>query len=123
MATNKEMAVDFLKKVVAGKIDEAYDKYVDMNGKHHDPYFPPGFAALKAAMAENRSQSPDKVYRVVNAIAEGETVAIHGHLVPSPGEKGLVVVHILKFQGGRIVELWDCGQPIPADSPNIDGAF
>lgn len=32
MATNKEMAIDFLKMVVAGKIDEAYGKYVDMNG-------------------------------------------------------------------------------------------
>ena len=123
MATNKEIAVDFLQMVVAGKIDEAYDKYVDMKGKHHNLYFGAGFAALKAAMIENQSQSPDKTYLVRNAVAEGDTVAVHAHLVPSPGDKGMVVVHVMRFRGKKIVELWDCGQPIPADSPNTDGAI
>lgn len=87
MATNKEMASDFLRMVVGGKFDEAYDKYVDMNGKHRNQYFRAGFAALKAAMIENRAQSADKSYLVCNAIAEGDKVAVHAHLVPSPGDK------------------------------------
>lgn len=35
----------------------------------------------------------------------------------------MIVVHLLRFRGGKIVEIWDCGQPVPADSPNSDGAF
>lgn len=123
MSANKDRAVDFLKMVVAGKIDEAYDRYVDMNGRHHNLSFQAGFPALKATMIKNQSQAPDKIYNVRNAVAEGDTVAVHAHLVPSPGDKGMVVVHILRFRGDKIVEMWDCGQPIPADSPNTDGAF
>ena len=33
---NKEFAIYFLNMVVEGKIDEAYRKYVDMEGKHHN---------------------------------------------------------------------------------------
>jgi len=33
------------------------------------------------------------------------------------------VVHILRFEGDRIVELWDIGQEIPQDSPNEHGMF
>ncbi len=32
MKVHKEAAVDFLQLVVAGKIDKAYEKHVDMNG-------------------------------------------------------------------------------------------
>lgn len=34
---HKQAAVQFLQLAVAGRIDEAYQKYVDMNGKHHNP--------------------------------------------------------------------------------------
>jgi hypothetical protein len=32
-------------------------------------------------------------------------------------------VHIFRFAGDRVVELWDVAQPLPADSPNENGAF
>jgi hypothetical protein len=32
-------------------------------------------------------------------------------------------VHILRFERGRIVEMWDLGQEIPEDSPNALGMF
>lgn len=123
MPTNKERAVDFLKLVVSGRIEEAYGKYVDMAGKHHNAFFPAGFASLQAAMTGNHSQFPDKRYEVRNAIAEGDLVAVHAHLTLNPGDKGMVVVHIVRFSGDRIVEFWDCGQQIPGDSPNSDGPF
>jgi hypothetical protein len=31
----KDVAVDFLSLVVAGRIDEAYRKHVEMGGRHH----------------------------------------------------------------------------------------
>jgi predicted SnoaL-like aldol condensation-catalyzing enzyme len=41
----------------------------------------------------------------------------------NPGESGVAVVHIFRFQGDRIAELWDIGQPVPQDSPNQAGMF
>ncbi len=123
MQAHKQAAVDFLQLVVAGRIEEAYQKHVDMGGKHHNPFFPAGFAALKQAMAENHVQMPHKQLSVRHVLGDGDMVAVHSHLVPNPGQSGMSVVHLFRFQANRIVELWDIGQPVPADSPNADGSF
>jgi hypothetical protein len=60
----KAGAVDFLQLVVAGKIDEAYEIYVDMNGKHHNVYYAADFGALKQGMIENHFQFPNKQLKV-----------------------------------------------------------
>jgi hypothetical protein len=36
--TRKQAAVEFLQLVVAGRIDEAYQKHVDLQDKHHNSY-------------------------------------------------------------------------------------
>ena len=33
------------------------------------------------------------------------------------------VVHILRFEEGKIAEMWDVGQEIPRDCPNQLGMF
>lgn len=120
---NKQAAVRFLELVVAGKIDEAYEKYVSSGGKHHNPYFAAGFPALKQAMEENQAQYPKKRLEVQHALADGDLVAVHSRLTLRPGEAAMIVVHLFRFADGKIAELWDCGQALPADSPNHDGAF
>jgi predicted SnoaL-like aldol condensation-catalyzing enzyme len=120
---NKEKAVDFLTLVVARKIDEAYERYVDMRGKHHNVYFAKGFATLRDAMKENHAQFPDTKISIKNVIGEGDLVAVHSHVVQKQGDPGIAVVHILRFENEKIVEMWDCGQKLPADMPNEDGAF
>jgi predicted SnoaL-like aldol condensation-catalyzing enzyme len=50
-------------------------------------------------------------------------VAVHSHIVLRPGEAGVAAVHIFRFEGDQIVEIWDCGEPLPADSTNPDGMF
>lgn len=119
----KQAAVQFLKLVVAGNIDEAYQKFVDMKGKHHNPFFPAGFPALQKAMKENHDQFPNKQINVKHVLADGDLVAVHSELVLSPGGSAMVVFHLHRFAGDKIVELWDCGQAVPADSPNKDGAI
>ncbi len=120
---HKQAAVQFLELVETGRIDEAYQKYVALDGKHHNPFFPAGFPALQKAMIENHAQFPNKQLTVKNVLADGDLVAVHSHIVLRPGETGIVVVHLFRFHGDKIVELWDCGQPVPADSPNKDGVF
>ena len=76
-----------------------------------------------AGMEENARQNPSKVLEVKRAIAEGELVAVHSHVRQKPGDLRAAVVHIFRFEQGRIVELWDLGQPVPEKSPNQYGMF
>ncbi len=119
----KAAATEFLQLVVAGRIEEAYRKYVDMDGKHHNPFFPAGFPALQKAMMENHAQFPNKQITVKHVLAEGDLAIARSRLVLKPGGPEMVVVHMFRFRGDRVVELWDSGQELPADSPNKDGAF
>jgi predicted SnoaL-like aldol condensation-catalyzing enzyme len=120
---HKESAEDFLQLVVAGSIDEAYENYVNMHGKHHNVHYSAEFASLKKGMVENQAQFPTKRLMVKNVIGEGDLVVIHSNLILKPGEPGMTVVYIFRFVDDKIVELWDVGQAIPADSPNRLGAF
>lgn len=120
---NKQSALSFLKLVVEGKIEEAYQKYVDMNGKHHNAYFPAGFQALKQAMIENHKKHPNKQFNIKNTISENDLVMVHSHIIHETGMTGVSVVHILKFKNNKIIEMWDVGQTIKEDSPNKDGPF
>ena len=120
---NKTAAVDFLRMVTGGRIEEAYHKHVDMGGRHHNLYFPAGFPSLQKAMMENHVQFPNKAFAIKHVLGDGEFVAVHSHVILKPRELEVAVVHLFRFQGSRIAELWDCGQQVPADMPNKDGAF
>jgi predicted SnoaL-like aldol condensation-catalyzing enzyme len=119
----KQTAVEFLEMVGAGKIDDAYREYAEPIGKHHNPFFAAGFTALREAMKENALQFPAMRLTVKNVIGDGDLVAIHSHVVLRPGEPGLATMHLFRFMGNKIVEIWDIGQPVPADSTNQDGMF
>jgi predicted SnoaL-like aldol condensation-catalyzing enzyme len=47
------------------------------------------------------------------------TLAMHHQ----KGDRGAGVVHIFRFDGDKLVELWDLGQEVPAESPNASGMF
>ncbi len=123
MQERKQTAVQFLKLVVGGRIEEAYRTHVDENGKHHNPYFSAGFAALKQAMLEDHARNPNKEISIKNVLGDGDLVAVHSHLRREQEGGDMIVVHLFRFRQDKIVEMWDCGQPLPADSPNADGAF
>ncbi len=119
----KKAGVDFLEMVVAGDIEKAFEKYVDMNGKHHNPFTPAGFPALRKGMKENDVQFPHKKFEIQHVLGDGDLVSVHSRLVLKPCELELATTHLLRFQGDKIVEMWDCAQPVSADSPNQDGLF
>ena len=123
IVNQKQVAQEFLQMVVAGDIEQAYQKYVDMQGKHHNFFFPAGFPALQKAMIENHALFPDKQIEVKNVLADGDLVAVHSRLILKEGGEEMAVVHLFRFKGDRIVEMWDIGHSIPGDSPNADGAF
>src|SRR5262245_4845036 len=120
---NKNTATTFLNLVATGKVDEAYSKYVAADFKHHNPYFEGSASALQNGMKENAIQNPEKAIDVKQVIAEGEFVVVHFLVRHKPGDLGAAVVHIFRFENGKIAELWDIGQEIPKDSPNQYGVF
>jgi predicted SnoaL-like aldol condensation-catalyzing enzyme len=119
----KQIARQFLEMVIAGKIDEAYEKFISPTGKHHYPFFREGFPALREAMKENHLQFPDKHLIIKNVICEDDRVAVHSHIILSPNEADMAVVHLFRFNEDKIVEFWDIGQTVPAGSQNKDGMF
>jgi predicted SnoaL-like aldol condensation-catalyzing enzyme len=120
---NRDIAVSFLKVASEGNVEEAYSKFVGEGFRHHNPFFEGSAASLQAGMEENARQNPEKVLEVKRVIAEGDFVVTHSHVRQKPSDRGAAVVHIFRFGNGRIVELWDLGQPVPEQSPNQYGMF
>ena len=123
MSDHKKDAVDFLQMLVAGDIEKAFQKYVNMNGKHHNPFCAEGFPGLKNGMQENDAMFPHKQFTVKHVLGDGDLVSVHSHMILKPGELELATNHLLGFEGDWIGEMWDCAQPVPKDSPNKDGMF
>lgn len=121
--SNKEAAIAFLKLASSGKVREAYSKFVGVGFRHHNPFFEGSVESLLAGMEENARQNPNKVLEAKRAPAEGDLVAVLSHVRHKPGDLGaaVVVVHVFRFEQGRIVELWDLGQPVPEKSPHQYG--
>lgn len=122
--TRKESAVSFLELASAGKVEEAYAAFVAPTFVHHNQYFAGDRASLKAAMAEAHETSPNTAFEVKRVFEDGDFVVTHSRVVRSePGQQDVAVVHIFRFEGDTVAELWDVGQLLIEDSPNENGAF
>lgn len=121
--SSKDIAISFLKLASSGEVREAYSQFVGAGFRQHNPFFEGSAESLMAAMEENARQNASKVLEVKHAIAEGEFVVVHSHVRQKPGDLGAAVIHIFRFANGRIVELWDLGQPVPEKTPNQYGMF
>lgn len=120
---NKDAAISFLKMASSGDVREAYSKFVGPGFRHHNPFFEGSAETLMLGMEENARDNPGKTLDVKRAIAEGDLVAVHSHVRLRADQPGAAVVHLFRFEDGRIVELWDVGQGVPEDSPNQFGMF
>jgi predicted SnoaL-like aldol condensation-catalyzing enzyme len=121
--TLKETATDFLRLTARGQVDEAFARYAAPGFRHHNPHFAADKATLQAAMKENAGRFPHMVFEVQRAIAEGPLVAVHSRAVMEEGGTELAIVHILRFEDGRIAEMWDIAQAAPVPMANRDGMF
>lgn len=119
----KKAAVEFLRAAAAGDVRRAAERYLAPGGVHHNMYFPAGWEPLLSAMEAAAKEAPRTALTVKHVLGDGDLVAVHSHVVHRPGERGIAVVHLFRFEGERVAELWDIGVEIPADSPNQDGAF
>lgn len=120
----KDIAIEFLTLAARGEVREAYARHVAADFRHHNPWFAGDARALMEGMEANARQNPDKSLEVQRAFEDGSCVAVFSRVRQRPGDLGGAVVHIFRFDGTRkIVELWDVGQAVPAESVNEHGMF
>jgi predicted SnoaL-like aldol condensation-catalyzing enzyme len=122
--SRKELAIQFLKMASQGEVRSAYDRFITPSFIHHNLYFKGDRDSLMAAMEEASRKSPNRSLDVKQCFEDGETVITHSLVTRmDPKAPGIAVVHIFRFEGDRVAELWDLGQPVPPDSPNENGPF
>ena len=75
-------------------------------------------------MQEASKATPNKSVDIKRVVEDGDTVVTHSVVSrQDPQAPDIAVVHIFRFEGDRIAELWDAGQPISKDSLNENGVF
>ena len=121
--SHKDTALAFLKLCAAGKPREAFEQYTDPTFRHHNAFFGDTAEELIEGMEESAKAFPQTTLEVKQIIEDGSQVAVLSLVVHEPGNRGIGVVHILRFEGEKIVELWDVAQPVPENSPNELGMF
>lgn len=115
--------MSFLRLAASGSVSEAYTRHVGNDFRHHNPFFAGDARSLMTGMEENARQNPAKRLDVLRTLEDGDLVAVHSHVRQAPGDPGAAVVHLFRFDGDRIAELWDVGQAVPAESVNANGMF
>ena len=78
---------------------------------------------IAASAVSKRIADLEKTLKVQRALEDGIYVAVFSEVHMKPGDLGVGVVHMFRFEGERIVELWDVGQPVPAKAVNEHGMF
>ena|ERR1700741_272948 len=121
--TRKDIAKTFLRLAATGKVREAYESFVDASFRHHNPYFPGDAQSLRKGMEEGHAKFPQTAIEFQRVLEERNLIAVHSRVKHQPAGRDIAVVHIFRFKGARIVELWDIGMQAPQDSPNQHGLF
>ncbi len=119
--TLRETAIAFLKLAGMGEARDAFQKYVAPQCIHHNPYFEGSRSALLHAMEEDHRTHPNIAIEIKHSYSDGDTVITHSHVQKADME--IAVVHIFRFENGKIIEIWDVGQVLEEDSPNQHGPF
>jgi|ERR1044072_1683857 predicted SnoaL-like aldol condensation-catalyzing enzyme len=122
MTKQKDLATSFLQLASSGRLDEAY-ALVSPDFRHHNPHFAGNAESLKAGMAEAHDKFPNTSLAVQHVLETDDLVAVHSRVRHSPETPEIAVVHIFRFEGDQIAELWDVGMEAPKDSPNKNGLF
>ena len=120
---NGARAVDFLRLASRGDVEQAFGLYVTDDFRHHNPWFAGDAQSLMRAMADNARQYPAKSWEPLRTVEEGSVVCVHSRIRLEPRGRSIAAVHILRFEGERIAELWDVAQPEPDDVVNALGMF
>ena len=119
--SNKETAKKFLQLISLGHLREAFERFVAPDFIHHNQFAEGDRDSLAEAMAEAAMSDPVRSFIVKQSMEEGDRVMTYSHVMKQMVD--MAVIHIFRFKEGKIVELWDLGQPVSQDTPNENGLF
>jgi predicted SnoaL-like aldol condensation-catalyzing enzyme len=123
LSTRKQIVLDFLFLSARGDSRKAFNSYVAPGFKHHNAFFKGDSASLMLAMEEDARARPGKIFETLRVLEDGDLVAAHSRFRLNPDDPGYAIMHIFRFEGDRIAELWDFGQAVPPDIVNENGMF
>ena len=124
LEVNKKIVLEYTDLAFnQGKPEEAVAKYLGPYYRQHNPGAKDGTESFIAYVKWFAQKYPSFHGEVKRIIAEGDLVITHTHLIREPGDRGLAVIDIFRFENGKIVEHWDVVQEIPEKSANNNTMF
>lgn len=121
---SKKLVTDAVKMLfIDHKVDEAVDTYFAPDYIQHNPLVPTGSAPMRNFFKGFYAANPGATIEISHVLADGNLVAVHYRFKVKPEDRGMAVVDIFRVAGGKIVEHWDVGQPVPEKSANDNGMF
>ncbi len=123
LAHNKQLVLDFYRKLIGEKDFEAARPYMGSEYRQHAPYAADGHAGVAEWVHKFKESFPEHHYEVKKVIAEGDYVVLHLHGKSGLHPYGESVVDIFRIENGKVVEHWDVIQPIPESADNANTMF
>jgi predicted SnoaL-like aldol condensation-catalyzing enzyme len=105
------------------KPEEAVAKYVGVEYRQHNPSAGDGKQPFINFVKWFTTTYPALKVSFKRAIAEGDLVAVHCHIVKEPGDRGDAAIDFFRLEGGKVVEHWDAVQPVPENPANANTMF
>ncbi|MFC8436348.1 nuclear transport factor 2 family protein [Streptomyces sp. NPDC057253] len=121
-ARSKRVVLEYVNRLARQDLS-VLDDLLAPNVIQHNPNLPDGAKATKAVYADHFKQFPELTFDLKRIVAEGDLVAVHAHLVDTPGALGQAVAEIFRVRDGKIIEHWDDFQDVPATSQNDNTMF
>lgn len=121
--TKKEISLDYLQLCAKGESRKAFRLYVDDSFKHHNAWFKGDADSLMLAMEENAKSNPDKIFEPLHVLEDQHMTCAYSRVRVNKEDRGAAVMHLFKFNGDKIIELWDMGMAVPEKMVNENGMF
>src|SRR5260370_16829360 len=93
----RQTAITFLKLAASGKVNEAFQKYLSADFRHHNPYFRGDAKSLKAGMMEAHQKFPKTTLEVQHDFEAGHLISVHSRVRHSPAPPHIPLAPIFPF--------------------------
>jgi predicted SnoaL-like aldol condensation-catalyzing enzyme len=124
LSQNKHLAKECLDTIFnQHKVEQAVAKYIGANYRQHNPNTADGPDGITAYTNGYIKANPELRIEFKRIIAEGDLVAVHSFIKPSPSALGTAVVDIFRVENGKLAEHWDVMQPMPSKAENRNTMF
>lgn len=122
--TNKETIRKFY-EIVFNKHDlTRAAEFIKEDYIQHNPGTKTGLDEFVKAFRDGQfKKNPDFKFEIKHLIEEGDFVVVHGHAIPKPGDTGVAVMDMYRFENGKVAEHWDIIQVIPKEFANENSMF